>query len=59
MQIANDTVVQFNYTLKDEQGEVMDTNEGKAPWPTCTVTTTCWKGWKRRWTARAKATASA
>ncbi|NHH99141.1 MULTISPECIES: FKBP-type peptidyl-prolyl cis-trans isomerase [Oceanimonas] len=31
MQIANDTVVQFNYTLKDEQGEVMDTNEGKAP----------------------------
>lgn len=31
MQIANDTVVQFNYTLKDEQGEVMDTNQGKAP----------------------------
>ncbi|MDP5292894.1 peptidylprolyl isomerase [Oceanimonas sp. CHS3-5] len=31
MQITNDTVVQFNYTLKDEQGEVMDTNEGKAP----------------------------
>ncbi|MDV2857756.1 MULTISPECIES: FKBP-type peptidyl-prolyl cis-trans isomerase [Oceanimonas] len=31
MQIVKDTVVQFNYTLKDEQGEVMDTNEGKAP----------------------------
>ncbi|OYD24308.1 FKBP-type peptidyl-prolyl cis-trans isomerase [Oceanimonas baumannii] len=31
MQIANDNVVQFNYTLKDEQGEVMDTNQGKAP----------------------------
>ncbi|WP_116474775.1 FKBP-type peptidyl-prolyl cis-trans isomerase [Zobellella maritima] len=31
MQIADNTVVQFNYTLKDEDGQVLDTNTGKSP----------------------------
>ncbi|MCK8045549.1 peptidylprolyl isomerase [Shewanella sp. 1CM18E] len=31
MSIKNDSVVQFNYTLRDEQGEVLETNEGLDP----------------------------
>lgn len=31
MQVANDTVVQFKYTLKDEDGQVLDTNVDNAP----------------------------
>ncbi|RTR39596.1 peptidylprolyl isomerase [Shewanella canadensis] len=31
MSIKNDMVVQFNYTLRDEQGEVLETNEGLDP----------------------------
>lgn len=31
MSIKNDMVVQFNYTLRDEQGEVLETNEGLEP----------------------------
>lgn len=31
MQIADNTVVQFNYTLKDENGEVLESNAGQAP----------------------------
>lgn len=31
MSIKNDMVVQFNYTLRDEQGEVLETNEGSDP----------------------------
>ncbi|MCC5857054.1 MAG: peptidylprolyl isomerase [Ectothiorhodospiraceae bacterium] len=31
MQIAKDTVVSIDYTLKDDQGSVLDTSEGKQP----------------------------
>ncbi len=31
MQIAKDTVVAIDYTLKDDQGSVLDTSEGKQP----------------------------
>lgn len=31
MSITKDKVVQFNYTLKDEQGNVIESNEGQAP----------------------------
>lgn len=31
MQVANDTVVQFNYTLKSEEGDTLDTNVDNAP----------------------------
>ncbi len=31
MNIKDDSVVQFNYTLRDEQGEVLETNEGLDP----------------------------
>ncbi|WOT03812.1 FKBP-type peptidyl-prolyl cis-trans isomerase [Shewanella youngdeokensis] len=31
MSIKDDSVVQFNYTLRDEQGEVLETNEGLDP----------------------------
>lgn len=31
MQIANDTVVAIDYTLKDDEGAVLDTSEGKEP----------------------------
>jgi len=31
MQITDDKVVQFNYTLKNEEGQVLDTSEGKQP----------------------------
>ncbi len=31
MGIKNDMVVQFNYTLRDEKGEVLETNEGLDP----------------------------
>ncbi|MEX0730873.1 MAG: peptidylprolyl isomerase [Aquisalimonadaceae bacterium] len=31
MQIAKDTVVAIDYTLKDDEGEVLDTSEGKEP----------------------------
>jgi FKBP-type peptidyl-prolyl cis-trans isomerase SlyD len=31
MQIADNTVVQFNYTLKSEDGQVLDTNVGNTP----------------------------
>ena len=31
MSIKNDMVVQFNYTLRDEQGEILETNEGLDP----------------------------
>lgn len=31
MSIKNDMVVQFNYTLRDEEGEVLETNEGLDP----------------------------
>ncbi|MCL1094284.1 FKBP-type peptidyl-prolyl cis-trans isomerase [Shewanella kaireitica] len=31
MSIKDDSVVQFNYTLRDEQGEVLESNEGLDP----------------------------
>lgn len=31
MSIKDDMVVQFNYTLRDEKGEVIETNEGREP----------------------------
>ncbi|MGS0677187.1 FKBP-type peptidyl-prolyl cis-trans isomerase [Shewanella sp. 30m-9] len=31
MSIKDDSVVQFNYTLRDSQGEVLETNEGLDP----------------------------
>ncbi|MDR8523641.1 MULTISPECIES: FKBP-type peptidyl-prolyl cis-trans isomerase [Shewanella] len=31
MSIKKDSVVQFNYTLRDEKGEVLETNEGLDP----------------------------
>lgn len=31
MQIAEDTVVRFDYTLRDTDGEVIDTSEGREP----------------------------
>lgn len=31
MQVTNDTVVQFNYTLKNEEGQMLDTNVGNTP----------------------------
>lgn len=31
MQIAEDTVVQFDYTLTDSEGEVVDTSDGREP----------------------------
>ncbi|MCL2918715.1 MULTISPECIES: FKBP-type peptidyl-prolyl cis-trans isomerase [Shewanella] len=31
MEIKDDLVVQFNYTLRDEKGEVIETNEGHDP----------------------------
>lgn len=31
MQISEDTVVSIDYTLKDEDGEVIDTSEGREP----------------------------
>ena len=31
MQIADKTVVSFEYTLKDDQGQVVDTSEGREP----------------------------
>jgi len=31
MHITDDKVVQFNYTLKNEEGQVLDTSEGKQP----------------------------
>ncbi|MBT1445852.1 peptidylprolyl isomerase [Shewanella sp. JM162201] len=31
MQIKDDLVVQFNYTLRDEKGDVLETNEGHSP----------------------------
>lgn len=31
MSIKDDMVVQFNYTLRDEKGEVIETNEGRDP----------------------------
>ena len=31
MQIANQTVVSFNYTLTDDQGQVIDSSEGREP----------------------------
>ena len=31
MSIKDDSVVQFNYTLRDEQGEVLESNEGLEP----------------------------
>lgn len=31
MTIANDHVVEIDYTLKDDQGKVLDTSEGKTP----------------------------
>jgi FKBP-type peptidyl-prolyl cis-trans isomerase SlyD len=31
MQIADNTVVQLHYTLKDEQGQVLESNEGRSP----------------------------
>ncbi|MCH4294131.1 peptidylprolyl isomerase [Shewanella sp. 3B26] len=31
MEIKDDLVVQFNYTLRDEKGEVLETNEGHDP----------------------------
>lgn len=31
--IANDLVVEFNYTLKDPEGNVIDTSEGRGPLP--------------------------
>ncbi len=31
MSVKEDMVVQFNYTLRDEKGEVLETNEGHDP----------------------------
>ena len=31
MQIANNAVVSFNYTLTDDQGQVLDSSEGREP----------------------------
>ena len=31
MTIAKDKIVQLNYTLRDEQGEVLESNEGQSP----------------------------
>ena len=31
MQIAEKTVVSFEYTLKDDEGKVLDTSEGREP----------------------------
>ncbi|QSX35029.1 peptidylprolyl isomerase [Shewanella avicenniae] len=31
MTIAKDKIVQLNYTLRDEQGEVLESNEGQTP----------------------------
>lgn len=31
MQVTNDTVVQFNYILKNEEGQMLDTNVGNTP----------------------------
>ncbi|MGL5359349.1 MAG: FKBP-type peptidyl-prolyl cis-trans isomerase, partial [Shewanella sp.] len=31
MSIKDDMVVQFNYTLRDEQGAVIETNAGRDP----------------------------
>ena len=31
MEIANDKVVQFNYTLKNDEGQVLDSSEGREP----------------------------
>lgn len=31
MQITDDKVVQFNYTLKNDDGQVLDTSDGKQP----------------------------